>query len=191
MKTFSGNVPQASFSVSDVAWVKDDLFKVTINFETIESAKLFAKFQDELSDLKLENTGVEDEILMWDGSSHSKIDNFSKWSSTVLVKASKHNDLYCLPDDFAIKFNWNARDTSELHAQWSKYFDTTYEYTLSKDFGTSLTSTKNIKIERRCMESSSNSTSIADANYDVGVLEQWQASSNVLPNFCWTKHCSA
>ncbi|ODV67405.1 hypothetical protein HYPBUDRAFT_11976, partial [Hyphopichia burtonii NRRL Y-1933] len=192
LSKFTGSVPRASFTVSDVAWVEGDLFKVTINFETVEAAKLFAKFQDELKSLSVGGVGDDgSDQLLWDGSSNSKIDNFAKWSSTVLVKASKHNNLYCLPDDFAIKFDWTAQDASELHSLWSKYFDTTYEYTFSKDFGTTSKKQNNIKVEKRCLEHASGNSTEADAQFDTSVLNEWKTSTNVLPNFCWPSHCSA
>jgi hypothetical protein len=190
LSAFTGSVPKASFTVSDVAWVKDDLFKVTINFATQDAAQLFAKFQDELKSLLLSGTEDENKVL-WDGSSNSKIDNFVQWSASVLVKASKHQNLYCLPDDFAIKFDWNANDTSELHKLWADYFDTTYEYTLSQQFDSGKKKARrNYKVSKREYEEGKASQGNSTAAIDESALKDLQSSTNVLPNFCWPAQCS-
>ncbi|RLV84202.1 hypothetical protein JA9_005049, partial [Meyerozyma sp. JA9] len=190
LSAFTGSVPKASFTVSDVAWVKDDLFKVTINFATQDAAQLFAKFQDELKSLSLSGTEDENKVL-WDGSSNSKIDNFVQWSASVLVKASKHQNLYCLPDDFAIKFDWNANDTSELHKLWADYFDTTYEYTLSQQFDSGKKKARrNYKVSKREYEEGKASQGNSTAAIDESALKDLQSSTNVLPNFCWPAQCS-
>ena len=183
MKQFKTVVPQASFSVSDAAWVKDDIFKVTINFESVESAKLFDNFHEELKTLSIEGTGVYDgEELIWDGSSKSKVDNFARWSSTILVRATEKSGYHCMPEDFAIKFDWNKRPDSVLHSVWSEHFDTEYQYTLSQDFHTG---------EKALNVKDYKYTSQTEGQFDMESLRYWESGSTQLANFCWPAQCKS
>lgn len=191
LNSFRYSVPDAYFTVSDVVWVKDDLYKVTINFESIESAKLFNNFQDELKTLSISGVGIgSSEILMWDGSSDSKVDDFSKWSSTILVKAEKHDGMYCMPHDFTLNFDWNARPTSVLHSVWSDYFDTKYKYTLSQDFENLFNMNKDKNSIDKRMLAYESPLYHSGTEFDISALSHWKASSNELPNFCWSSKCS-
>lgn len=193
LKGFRGTVPRAHFAVSDVAWVADNLFKVTINFAAQDANQLFSQFQDELTSLVVSGTvkgNGEDVQVLWDGSSSSKISNFFEWSATVLVQASEHNGLFCLPENFAIGYDWCTNKNSDASRLWAAHFDTSYEYVLSQHFayGRKAPLPKYRLSKKEYAEKRAEATK--GAHFDDATLMGFQAGSNVLANYCWPARCS-
>lgn len=176
---FRTTVPQATFKVSDVAWVRDDVFEVNVAFENVESARLFENFSAELKLMSVTGTGFDNTAeTLWDGGAVRKVDNFAKWSHTFLVKATPQlKGFYCMPSTFSINYNWNARPDSVLHSVWSEHFATEYHYTLSQDFD----HRQAANVEHKILQS------YAELSQDS--MRYWQAASNELPNYCWPAQC--
>lgn len=195
------NVPLADFTVSDVAKVESDLFKVTINFEAGASADLFDLFGSKAGTASVNNLGVDGSksTLVVGSNAEGGIENLFQWSATVLVKAQAKGDgLFCLPDDFSIDFELGAGaqlNTTIVDA-FKEVFPLDFSYGLDSNIDLSLgkeVSKRELEISNavkksigeRSLSSAGSAVGSAVSDFDLDFLPLLAPIPFVLPNFCW------
>lgn len=195
------NVPLADFTVSDVAKVESDLFKVTINFEAGASADLFELFGSKAGTATVNNLGVDNNkaTLVVGSNAEGGIENLFQWSATVLVKAQAKGDgLFCLPDDFSLDFELGAGaqlNTTIVDA-FKEVFPLDFSYGLDSNIDLSLgkevskreleiTNAVKKSIGERSLSSAGSAVGSAVSDFDLDFLPLLAPIPFVLPNFCW------
>ncbi|CAK7902470.1 hypothetical protein CAAN1_07S02982 [[Candida] anglica] len=106
------DVLKATFVLSDVVPVVDDVFKIVGNFETVAAGLINTTLGPLLQSIEVIGTGLDNEILTLTSDVLHTIDNIAQFSFAVNVKAQKQEgkNVYCLPDTFGIKYVWSLSD---------------------------------------------------------------------------------
>lgn len=190
-KRDSISVPKAALTVTDVAYVKNNLYKVTVNFETAAPQALNKAFAGEATNVKVNGLGVPEQlsVLVFGAEADAGIKNLFQWSATFVIEASFHNGLFCLPDDFNISFEFGANASSEALAAWKKYFPTDYAYTLDDDYDNAKSVSKRFDNPLEVQKRNEMEKRLLNLGLDLDVLLKIGTPSLKLPNFCWKKEC--
>lgn len=174
---FRTTVPQATFKVSDGAWVRDDIFEVNVAFESVESTRLFDIFSAELKSMSVTGTGFDNcAETLWDGGAVKRVVTLPNGRTPSWSK-QPHSWRGYIACPVPSPSTTNARPDIVLHSVWSEHFATEYHYTLSQDFD----HRRAASIEHKILQS------YAELSQDS--MRYWQAALNELPNYCWPAQC--
>ena len=188
-------IPKADFSVSDVEKIVDDLFKVTVNFQTIAALDLFGLLGANAGTAVIGGLGVgQDEAQLIAGAAaEGGIDNLFQWSASILVNASIHGDLFCLPEGFSIELHIDADaalDIPLLDKLKETILPDDFLYNLEQDISDA---TKSLAKRDQIAEAiiAEQKRASLDFDFDAGFnFSLLGTDNNILPNFCW-KDCDA
>ncbi|KAL7665482.1 hypothetical protein ABC855_g1075 [[Candida] zeylanoides] len=187
-RTF-GSIPKACLTVSDVAFIEKDLYKVSLNFEIAEAVTLFKWFGSQCASLKLVGLGLEgikDTLAIVAGYKlQHDFKNFFRWSTTVVIKAQDHGDWYCLPDNFGIEYNFGQGSNLDIYNTWKKHFESNWKYSC-KAADLSLRTGVDSNVFRR---EEDNALQARTFGISAGLLDKIKCETPKLPNFCWPKKC--
>lgn len=183
-------VLKAVLQVSAVAHVEAKLFKVTLDFKTAASAQLFARFANTARTARITGLGAPSQpnVVVVGANANTGIDNLFAFSVSLLVEASVHNGLFCLPDGLGIELDIDVNANVQVGGLWDQYFPQNIQYTLDQNFDDAreFVPTKREDFEKR-LDLNLN----VDLGLDLSLLPRLQAPSALLPNYCWAALCDA
>ena len=199
--------PKAAFTVSDVAWILDDLFKVSINFQTAAAAQLWSGYSSKCSAAYLTGLGgTQDSVnILQNGELQGGFNSAFQWSTTIVIKALRKGNYWCLPDNFGIRFEFNKSASLNIFNLWQQFFLTSYTYGCSSfNLGGLFKANFNVFVNagitlKREIEEVNEITNELEGLNDLDkrfffntlwLPQLWCPTSQKLPLFCWPVTCT-
>ncbi|KAF5208815.1 hypothetical protein E0198_004714 [Clavispora lusitaniae] len=183
-RTFGALAPLANFAVSKAEAVGEGLFKVTCNFEA-EKAHILSELQQSVSNLYFSGTGCAQDKFALIEEGHSLIENWAKWSSSIVVKPIQWGGKCCLPK--TLKLNC---DIIEKPSNCFEAFSSVFGKKISWGFSSAGGALGSAPSTSDFFSSTGSTASLSSKKSFFDIFEKIIDKKGILPNFCWDCDCT-